>query len=96
MLRMTTDLGWHSALGSLRSRRITLFLELEIVPVSGHSMCLYVSVSTVWIYVYLSLFSAANQCNSCLYQLVCFAIFRVLGEDVTDGSPPFLEGVQLC
>ena len=90
------DLGWHSALGSLRSRRITLFLELAIMPVSGHSMCLYVSVSTVWIYVYLSLFNTAQQCNSCLYQLVCFTIFRVLGEDVTDGSPPFLEGVQLC
>ena len=61
MLRMTTDLGWHSALGSLRSRRITLFLELEIVPVSGRSMCLYVSVSTVWFYVYFSLFNAETS-----------------------------------
>lgn len=92
---MTTDLGMHSALSSLRSRCITLFLELAILLVSVHSMCLYISVSSARIYVYLSMFSVAHQCNSCMFEPVCFVRFRVLGEDVADGSPPFLEGVQL-
>lgn len=93
---MKTDLGMHSTLGSLRSRHTTLFLELAILPVSVHSMCLYISVSSVRSYVYLSMSSVAHQCNSCLFQPVCLVRFRVLREDVTDGSPPFLEGVQLC
>lgn len=68
---MMIDPVRHSALGSLESRRITLFFILAFLYVFGCSMGINVFVSTVWVCMFVSpCLSGVQHRHDCLSQHV--------------------------